>query len=171
MVAAFSALAAQSALADFPSFPQFVFTDIPVSIAISIPAPGSVINLIPGTESIQGGPNPMLGVLGTGGSSYMVSTVLDKNNNPAGHQFTSCVAVATGAAVENETPGQIRVCNQIININGQGQIMYHGMLADNLTKQTFAITGGTGKFRNATGQVTVTEPVEHVHQISVYLWQ
>lgn len=169
MVAAFSALTAQSALADWPSNPQFVFTDIPISIAIA--PPGPVIILIPGTESIQGGPNPALGVLGTSGTSYMISTLLDKNNNPAGRQFSSCVGIATGAAIENETPGQIRVCDQTVNIFGQGEIMYHGLLSDNLTKQTFAITGGTGKFRNATGQVTVTEPVGHVHQISVYLWQ
>jgi len=159
-----AAFAAQAALA---AGPTYTFTDIPTQLNI---VDAGAINIVP---SIFTGP-PTPAPAGTGLVTLSTSDILNSSGVLKGHQVATCVTISMNASVDNEAAGEIKTCNQTLTITGQGQLILSGSFNRTAlfagTKQTLAITGGTGLFQAARGYAKVSaSPIPNATVFEIYL--
>lgn len=78
------------------------------------------------------------------------SDLFDRNGNPVGRDAADCVTV--------RDPGQQQIaqCTITVQLSG-GEITFQGLAQG--TDNTFAITGGTGEYKNARGEAVAKDRV------------
>jgi hypothetical protein len=99
----------------------------------------------------------------TGGTEYDGGTLTDLSGNHVGHY----VAEETGMTPFNAGPGRVQLVGTIA-LQG-GQLTFQGLEEPPLQGGVVAITGGTGRFVGATGEITYTDVSATITRLVIHL--
>jgi hypothetical protein len=95
------------------------------------------------------------------GDGFQLSQALTKGGTPAGTADTNCDYVRVLRDPGNPTPTVVSVqCTGVVSL-GKDELTYQGLNSflpnGGVSISKFVVTGGTGAFANARGEVRVTE--------------
>lgn len=98
----------------------------------------------------------------TGDELLLAGTLTGAGGKPAGDDSGVCTVTAF------DPQHQFAICTVGLQLTG-GQLLVTGQESLSSTDQTFAITGGTGAFRHARGQLTVHQINPTTRQVTLDL--
>jgi hypothetical protein len=120
--------------------------------------------LLQSAEIDEGEPGPSVG------DRFVFSDEIFRGGKKVGIDGIDCVVVlfVPGEDPEGEPEQAVAQCSATVSLP-EGQITAQGLADFTETEQTIAITGGTGKYRTAHGEVLVIEESDEVAHYRVTL--
>lgn len=100
-------------------------------VTVNVPGPNRNVNVV--------GRNPSA----PGNYHVFEETLKDRQGQPIGHDYATCLENYTGA-----------MCRGTFHLDGRGDLIVDGTLSR--SSSTLAVTGGTGRFSNVRGDVHLT---------------
>lgn len=143
-VLATTAVYAQPSMAD----PEFTVDATTVTSTFAIPCSSCVLHSDP--EGAH-----------TGGTEYDAGSIKDPSGKVIGH----FVVEETGMTPFNDGPGEVQLVGTIVI--GRSQLTFQGLEEPPLDGGVAAITGGTGRYAGARGQITYTDVSDTVTRLAI----
>jgi len=145
-------LCAATVAAALPSSaaPQFTVDATTTKSLFAIPCPSCILHSAPAGAH-------------TGGTEYDAGTI----TNLRGKRIGNFVIEETGMTPFNDGPGRVQLVGTIVI--GSSQLTFQGVEEPPLDGGVAAVTGGTGRYAGARGQITYRDRSDTVTRLVIHL--